>query len=186
MALNKWLRGNKEAILDRWLDTALSAYPDETSVIFRRQKDPFANPIGHSLRTGLQGLLEALLGEVDDGEMRRHLHDMLSIRAVQDLAPSRALEFILELKVVARSEAGGLPEDIRDEFDHQVDSIALAAFDVYTQCRERLSELRINEIKRQVSWVSRKVNGSDSDPCMAPIDRSDPRCGAAEPEQEGV
>ena len=186
MALEEWLRQNKDAVLDRWLDVALSAYPDESSVIFRRQKDPFANPIGHSLRTGLGGILEALQGEMDGGKVREHLHDVLIIRAVQDMAPSTALGFIFELRNVARTGVGGLSEETRVELDSQVDAIALAAFDIYTQCRERLSELRINEIKRQVSWVAKKVNASDFDPCTAPIDRSDPKHGRAEPEQEGV
>ena len=31
--------------------------------------------------------------------------------------------------------------------------IALAAFDIYTRCREQVCQLRVNEVKRRVSWA---------------------------------
>ncbi len=57
-----------------------------------------------------------------------------------------------------------------DEFDRKVDQVALVAFDAYVQCREHLSELRISEVKRQVSWIIDRVNRRNSDSEMAPID----------------
>ena len=44
-----------------------------------------------------------------------------------------------------------------------VDQIALFAFDIYTRCREKVAELRINEIKRGVSAVMARL-GVDADP----------------------
>ena len=37
--------------------------------------------------------------------------------------------------------------------DERIDGMALAAVDLYVECREKVAELRINEVKRRVSWV---------------------------------
>ena len=169
MTFEELLRQNKEAIIQRWLGAALSTYPADASAAFARQQDPFANPVGHSLRKGTRGVFEALLGGVDLAEIRQHLHDMIRIRAVQEFSASQTLDFIFELKDVVRTEVGELAQEPRvatelARFEGQIDRIALAAFDVFVECRERVCELRVNEVKRQVSWIVGKMNACDPGP----------------------
>ncbi len=52
MKLVELLLKNQDAIVERWLDLALATYGGDVPATFKRQKDPFANPIGHSLRVG--------------------------------------------------------------------------------------------------------------------------------------
>jgi hypothetical protein len=185
------LRQKKAAIVERWLKVSLSAYPKEGSAAFLREQDPFANPVGHALRTGVGAIFEALLNGLDSAKVRDSLQDILSIRAVQDLSAPRALGFIFELKDTVRAEVDSASDQRFErelaEFDSRVDKVALAAFDVFVQCRERLCELRINEVKRQVSWVVGKVNARGVEPDAPPFDPDDPATSCeVDPDQEGM
>lgn len=176
MTFEELLLQNKEAIIQRWLEVALSIYPAEASAAFARQKDPFANPVGHSLRVGTRRIFEALLDGADSAEVHQHLQDIIRIRAVQEFPASQTLGFIFQLKEAIRVEVGRPAQDTRwaaelGRLDGQIDRIALAAFDIFVECRERVCELRVNEIKRQVSWIVGKMNAGGSDPESAQIDR---------------
>ena len=191
MTFGELLQQSKDAIVDRWLEAALSVYPEEGSAAFRRQKDPFANPVGHRLRTGTREMFEALLHGADGGKIREHLHEIISIRAVQEVQASRTVGFIFELKDAVRAELGEQGEDPRFAselagLDGQIDRMALAAFDIFVQCRERVCELRVNEAKRQVSWIVGKMNarGSDLDP--AQVDRGVTTSEESDVQREGV
>ena len=48
--------------------------------------------------------------------------------------------------------------------DGEIDRIALAAFDVFAECREQVYQLRIEEVKRRVAWVVGKMNQGGEDP----------------------
>lgn len=172
MTFRELLQQNKDAIIQGWLEAALATYPGESSVAFKRQKDPFANPIGHSLRVGTHGIFEALLDGMDTEKIRQCLHEIIKIRAVQQFSASRAVGFVFHLKGAIRAELGEAARDPRFsselvELEGQIDRIALAAFDVFVQCREQVCELRVNEVKRSVSWVVDKLNKRGLDPELA-------------------
>jgi len=191
MTFSELLQQSKDAIVERWFEAALSVYPDEATAAFRRQKDPFANPVGHRLRTGTREIFEALLDGMDGDKIRQHLHEIISIRAIQELPPSRTVGFVFELKDAVRAALGGGTEDpgFASELarlDGQIDRIALAAFDVFVECRERVCELRINEVKRQVSWIVGKMNAGGSDPESTQIDRGVTTPKDADVQREGV
>ncbi len=181
MTLGILLRNNKEAIVQRWLDGALATYPDAAAAAFGRQNDPFANPVGHSLRAGTRHIFEALLDGMDAEEIRRSLHEIVKIRAVQQLSASQAVGFVFHLKQAIRVELGDAVRDPQlsselAELEGQIDRIALAAFDLFVQCREQVHELRINEVKRRVSWVVERLNSGEPGP---DADGDDPGVGAS-------
>lgn len=175
MTLKGLLRENESTIVRRWFDDALATYPDQAVIAFSREKDPFANPVGHSLRVGTQEVFDALLEDRDSAKIRESLLEILRVRAVQEISPARAVGFVFGLKGAIRAE---LPEVARDarltselvEIEKQIDRIALAAFDIYVECREQVYELRVNEVKRRVSWVVDKMNERDADPEPTPLD----------------
>jgi len=171
MTLGELLLEKREKIVQRWIDYALAAYSPDSSALFARERDPFANPVGHSLRVGAVGLVDAILGGADPADAHRHLQEIVKIRAVQQMPASKAMAFVFQLKDAVRSELGkaATSSEYTSElaaFDRRVDEVALAAFDFYTRCRERVSELRLNEVKRSVSWVVDKINqrGSGVEP----------------------
>lgn len=156
------LREETDTIVERWAETLLSSYPSDAAALFQKQKDPFANPIGASVRNGTRGTFQAILNGMDPEELRSHLDTMIRVRAVQDFTPSQALAFVFSLRSIIREVFPQLEADprfrgARTELDGIVDRVALVAFEVYTECREELSHLRVTEMKRQVSWVFEKL-----------------------------
>ena len=156
--LGELLQERRNAIAQRWVECALEAYSEEASKLFEAQKDPFANPVGATLRTGTAGILETLLDGSSQEELRQHLAEIIKVRAVQQFPASEAVGFVIRLKDVARAEIGKAAGDAElmsewAELDRQIDEIALVAFDVFVECREQVCELRVNEVKRQVPWV---------------------------------
>jgi hypothetical protein len=91
---------------------------------------------------------------------------------VQQFSASQAVGFVFRLKEAVRAELGEGARDARfaselAELDAQIDRMGLAAFDVFVQYREQAYELRVNEVKRRVSWVIEKMNGREVDPELA-------------------
>lgn len=175
MTLGELLRKKKDAIVQRWLEDALSSYSDDAAVAFKRQKDPFANPVGHSLRLGTQGIFDLLLDEMDDEKVRQHLREMIKIRAVQQFPASQAVGFIFRVKEAVRAELGKAVADPKVaaelvRFEAGIDRIALAGFDIFVECREQLSDLRVNEVKRRVSWILKKMDQHDLNPELVQLD----------------
>ena len=173
MTFKQELRENERAILQRWFDDVLTTYPEKAAVAFRRQKDPFANPVGHSLRVGTQGIFEVLVGGWDEAKVRESLLEIIRIRAVQEISPARAVGFVFGIRRAIRAELGestldAAPSSELQEIERQIDQIALCAFDIYVECRENVYKLRIDEVKRRVSWVVDKMNEPDSDPTPPP------------------
>ena len=167
MLIGDLLRERADTIVERWVGEILSSYPSDAAVLFRKQQDPFANPIGHSVREGTRGIFQAILEGMDPEELRSHLDEIVRVRAVQEFAPSQALSFVFSLRSIVRDVIPELDADPRlhrevAELDAKIDRVALTAFDVYAERREEVSQLRINEVKRQVAWVFEKMNQRDA------------------------
>jgi hypothetical protein len=161
MALANQLRERSSAIVDRWLRDTLATYSDDAAVAFKRNKDPFTNPVGHALRAGTRAAVEALCDGKDADEVCSGLDGVIKIRAVQEFTPSQALSFVFLLKQAVRSELRAEDNDSSFsgelvELEKRIDQVALRAFDVFSGHRERVYELRINEVKRSVGdWIER-------------------------------
>jgi len=175
VTLAEWLEANQDAILQRWLADTLAGYPEDAAVAFARQKDPFANPVGASLREGTRGIIEALVDGTDPDGVQSHLEKIIKIRAVQEFSASQAVGFVFGLKEAVRAELGRAAGDSGlaaewAKLDGRIDRIALAAFDVFVRCREQVCQLRINDVKRNVSWVLEKMQQRGLDPESARVD----------------
>ncbi len=158
--LEEILRKKKEEIIRRWKDRLIESYPEDTKKFLRRERDQFANPVGHILNKGIESLFNGFL-EGDEEKISRALDEIIKVRAVQDFTPSSAVYFVLELKEVIEEVVGDLERFSKDErkaLDSKIISLLLQAFDTYEQCRYRLYELRVNEIKNHVSGLLRMAN----------------------------
>ncbi len=162
MRLTDILTEKKATIASRWLQKLFESYPAQTALFLNREKNRFDNPVGSRLSQGLEGLLDALLKEMEVERIRFYLNEVIQVRAVQNFTPSQALAFIFLLKNIVREE---LAEEIRKEnlaaelfdLDSCIDGLALLGFDIYTQHRERLNEVKVNEIKNRVSGLMRRT-----------------------------
>ena len=149
MSIETLLAPKKKAIAQKWIDQVLDSYgaPD----FFKKQKDRFANPIGSTVSDGLQNIFSILVEEKDLAEAAKPLEDIIKIRAIQEFAPSVAVSFVYILKNIVREELA--KEKNREEvlsllpaLDSRIDKIALMAFDFYMDSRERLHQIRVNEV----------------------------------------
>jgi hypothetical protein len=152
------LKESQSAIVDRWLADTLATYQSGAAEFFEHTKDPFANPVGNALIKGLTGLFECLLAERPLESTRGNLDEIIKIRAVQDFSPSQALSFVFLLKNAVRVELGGKVVNLElladlAQFESRIDQVALLAFESYTNCREQVYNLRVDEVKRSVSAI---------------------------------
>jgi hypothetical protein len=129
-------------IAERWFLRVLEQYPEQTAQFLRTQPDPFRNPVGAAIRQGLPVLVRQALGEAGPEEVRQALDSIIRIRAVQDISAREAAGFVFLLREVL-DERGS---DSRVQ--RRIDDLALAVFDVYVQCREKIAEIRANESVR--------------------------------------
>jgi hypothetical protein len=175
MTLASLLQQSQEAIVRRWCAEALATYAEAAAAALQREQDPFANPVGHSLRTGTRAIFEGLCAGQGPDVLRASLEPIIKIRAVQEFSASRAVAFIFGLKDAIRAELRDAVAEPRvsselAEFERRIDGVALAAFDLFVQCRQQISELRINEVKRNVSWIVEQLNRRGLFPVSNPLE----------------
>jgi len=162
MKLTDLLTRKKSRIVDGWLRVIYESYAAETAIFLKKDKDRFDNPVGASISQGIKGLYDALLVEMDTDRVLAFLDEIIKIRAIQNFSPSQALAFIFLLKNVIREELAKelRAEDLSGELlelESRIDGLALLGFDVYTKRREKLCEVRVNEIKNRVSGLLRRT-----------------------------
>jgi hypothetical protein len=141
---------HRGAVLADWLERILGTYPPETARFLRETGDPFGNPVGAALREGLGTVLDGVLGSADDARLQSALDRIVRVRAVQGMAPSAAVGFVLELEPILERLLRDSGVEGRDELatlHRHVARVVLAAFDVYSGCREQVYEIRIRSIR---------------------------------------
>jgi hypothetical protein len=157
MQLGEALTARRQAILERWFQAVLATYPEETARFLTGGSDPFANPVGHTLRQGLERLLDGLVADAPDADFAAAIDGIVRIRAVQEFAPSTAVGFVYTLRGILREElaGAGLDAAAAAALERGVDRLALVAFDAYMRCREKIFEIRVREIKESQLLAAR-------------------------------
>ena len=162
MKLEKHLTQKKDLIVGRWLDLIFETYPADSQRFLRKQKDRFANPVGTTITKEIENLYDELIKGLEPERISALLDRIIRIRAVQDFSPSQALTFVFHLKKAIRE---GLQKEVLEDrlsedlsaMESRIDDLALLAFDVYMNCREKLYEIKANEAKNQVSRLLKKA-----------------------------
>ena len=152
MVLEHFLAKKKAAILDRWLQLILESYPADASGFLKQEKDRFANPVGYTISQEIEAIYEELLQGMNSDKLAACLDNMIRIRSVQDFSPSQTIAFTFLLKKVIREElAGDIAERQAFEellrFESRIDRVVLLALDIYMKCREKVHQIRVNEVK---------------------------------------
>lgn len=153
MNLKDLLQQKKSSILKKWCDLTLQTYPEESQSFFRK-KDQFANPVGCTISEGIASVYEALLEDADSGKISEFLDRIIRIRAIQEFSPSEAVSFVFGLKSIIREKLGSriLQNGLSEEWavlDARIDGLALLCFDIYAQCRQRIFDIRVNEVQKR-------------------------------------
>ena len=162
MKLDSLLLEKKTPILERWFNLILEGYPADTRNFLRKEKDRFDNPVAYELGQGIEGIYEALLYGMDRDKVSSFLDRIISIRAIQDFSPSGAIAFIFLLKKAVREKLekevreNGISQELID-LESRIDGLALLSLDIYMKHREKLYEIRVNEVKNRVSGLMRSA-----------------------------
>jgi hypothetical protein len=158
MKLADFLTQKRSPIVKKWCDLILHTYPEQSQSFLRKQKNRFANPVGRTIFEGIESIYDELVGEADSDKLSLFLDNIVRVRAVQEFTPSKAVGFIFGLKRIIREELqseilqSGLSEELA-AFDTRVDGLALLCFDIYTECRQKIFDIRVNEVKNQSSGL---------------------------------
>jgi hypothetical protein len=140
----------------------VDTYPADARRFLNEQKDPFANPVGRTLSSEMENLLQEIIDGPNPAKVTPILDKIIRVRAVQDFGPSETLGFIFRLKGLIRER---FVEEIRENrfseeiaaLESRIDEVVLAAFDVYMGCREKIFELRAEQAKRHVSGLLQRT-----------------------------
>jgi hypothetical protein len=150
MELVKQLAQKKSAIIKVWFEKVVNTYPIDTAQFLKSQKDPFANPVGRNSLQSLQDIFDLAQGGFDPKTARPLIDPIIRIRAIQDFTPSQAVGFLFDLKALIRET---VPVEAKKDLkalqalDRRIDELSLLAFDIYMQCREKILDLKANEMR---------------------------------------
>jgi hypothetical protein len=156
----------RDALVDRWVNLFFASYPLDSKGFMRTSRDRFANPVGETTRMAAAVLFDAVTGKEADAEtVKTALHDLIWVRAVQDMPPSKAVGALFLLKDVLRGailpeclkpgQSGAKLLDAYLAMESRVDTLGLMALDMYSEARERVFRIRVEEVKRSQSAVIR-------------------------------
>lgn len=161
MSLLKQLTRKKSGIIKKWFDGIIATYPVDTAQFLANQKDPFANPVGQTTRENLEAIFDQIITAANPNTVHEFLNPIIRIRAIQDFTPAKAISWIFDLKDIIRNDlalhAGdGQHLEELNRLERRIDQFGLQAFDIYMQCREKIYDLKANEMRaRTLSAFSR-------------------------------
>jgi hypothetical protein len=166
MELATLLERKREAILDQWFQLIIKTYPPASSELLAKQEDQFRNPVGHTIAQSIGRVYDQIRSAMDADELLHALDGIIRIRSVQDFTPSEAVSFIFDLKAVIREVVdaegpGPGPLGELRMLDWRIDGVALLAFEKYMACREKLHEIRNDEIKKSMEKLLKRGNLGD-------------------------
>lgn len=153
ITLESLLSQKKSAIVKKWFNAILETYLAETAKFLSSQKDQFANPVGSTVSHEIENIFQELLQAqgFDREKVSPFLDKIIRIRAIQEFSPSQAVAFVFFLKKVIREvlafdiQKNQLSEELL-ALEARIDDLALLSFDIYMKCREKLYELKANDV----------------------------------------
>lgn len=143
-----------ESILGKWAQLIIDTYPADTARFLNSEKDRFINPVGHIIFQETREIYDELVHDMNLAKLMSSLSEIIKIRSIQEFTPAQAVGFIFLLKQAAREEldigiSGNCNYQELLDFEYRIDRLALIAFDVYVNCREKINEIRVSEVVAQ-------------------------------------
>lgn len=152
MQLTEFLSKNKSELVNKWVESVISTYPKDSCRFFLNETNDFANPVGTTTRKVIEDVFDALLEKTISAEMvKERLEPMIRIRTVQNFTASESLSFIFNIKKIVKQVMGGgyqsLNEKEKSLFENRIDDMALIGFDIYMVCKEKIYQIKADEIR---------------------------------------
>jgi hypothetical protein len=161
------LRQRREIIHKEWCKSALDFYSNAAFSNIKKDGDRFGNPLVYTVSTALETILDELFDGTRTAKTDKALEDVVKIRSLQSEIPSKVLDFLFRLKVIIKNQLDNAGSEKTDGEDIErlfsaLDELILSAFDIYMGCREKIYEIKSNEIKRRSYKLWERAGISDS------------------------
>jgi hypothetical protein len=169
MSLEQHLKDKKKVILSKWFDLTIETYPDQTAQFLKSKKNQFANPVGYTVFKEIEPILDGLCNRVDCNTLQPFLENIIRIRAIQDFSPSQAISFVFLLKQVIREEMeveiqrGAMGRELLD-LESRIDELGLLSFNIFMKCREKIYDLKANELKNRTVRLLKRAKVISEEP----------------------
>ncbi len=157
MKMHTVFHENRDKWVEQWLDFVIGTYPAESGRFFRNTLDPFSNPVGVTLKKGIEDLYDILVApSFDPDAVAQAVKPMVHLRAVQEFTASESLGFLFEIKKIAAAGVKKLQIGHKDigesmaEFESRDDAVMLIAFDLYMASKRKVYELRSRHARDNV------------------------------------
>ena len=152
MDLVKKLAQKKSAVVKAWFENLVNTYPIDTAQFLKNQSDPFANPVGQNSLQSLKDVFDLLLGGFELKAAQPLIDPIIRMRAIQNFTPSQAVRFIFDLKKIIHDITAVDAKDAQGQkdmhlLDNRIDRLGLLGFDIYMSCREKIYDLKANEMR---------------------------------------
>jgi len=135
----------RQQIVEQWIERLAESRPDQAAPLRTLEPDPFRNPAGYTTRKSLTELWKQLQSDMAPDAIDAALDAVIRLRAVQDMSPGEAVEFVAHLRPILRQ----YPETFDPVlFESRIDQLVLATAKKYWQCREQIATVRLRERKR--------------------------------------
>ncbi|MGE5423397.1 MAG: RsbRD N-terminal domain-containing protein [Ignavibacteriales bacterium] len=149
----KALNDKKQSILSKWQAVANGSYGAQDPRHVRKTGGRFSDPIGYVTGETTAEILEWLIENESTVDINSPLEEICRLKAVQDISPDEGMSFIFALKPIIRNEirVGHSLDNWTaelEELDKRIDEVGWRALAIYTDCRSRIHEIKMNEIKR--------------------------------------
>jgi len=161
--LQELLRKKRDGIIDTWFNLVLELFPSDSSQFLKNQKNKFSNPVGNTISSELSIVFDEIAENRKTEKLLDSLEKIIKIMSIQNLSPSEGIEFTFLLKKAIRSEikqeleSGQFYSELM-EFESRVDTLAGLAFNLYVESREKIFEIRVNEIKARSNRLIERLN----------------------------
>jgi len=163
MSLQEFLLQAQPELVEQWFQCILTTYPTGTAEFLAHEPNRFRNPVGQTTRSALAQLFAGIVRGIPADELRLPLDEIIRIRAVQDFRASSAVGFLLQLKPLIRQRlratatANGMPATL-NELEARIDMVALLAFDIYMECREKIYTIKSDAARRRTHILLEHLN----------------------------
>ena len=156
MDFEQYLKKNKQKLVEKWIASVIATYPADAVKFFKNTKDPFANPVGSTIKRSI-GLLfaQVVKKKMDPTAVNEALDLIIRLRAVQKFTPSQTISFIFNIKYLLQKSLDTYRPDkgveiFLEDVASNVDELILIAIDIYGKYREKIYLLRINQAKKRL------------------------------------
>lgn len=163
MTLAEVLEQKRSLIQAMWTEAVIVSYPSESAKFIVENKNKFTNPLGYTLENSINTICCNYLDTANVRECEQAIEALIRLRAVQDFTPSKAIGIMFDFKAIVLSEIRDMVES-KDKFNEylsiekQIDRMTEYALNFYIECRERVNEIKANEVRQGFERMIIRLN----------------------------